>query len=404
MRALRILSSGFFRAVRSIRRPSVFGLMLALAVSLGLLGVASSLSAGTHEFARQLTARWGPRMMFVQNWSVRADGGRVFDLDISEVQRVRSSLAGVAQVGAQLSWAALTGDSPTVSTENGVSRRVDVCGVECGFISVRDSEVIEGSEFNLSDDRAGAMVCVLGHRIATDLFGASSAVGKRIRVESSVFDVVGVIRARQLQSSDFTVFIPIGTAMRRIHHTRVLTGLYVTVADSADLEPVAARVKQVLEAPNRDGTQTRKEIKVYLGKQMATNYLKSSGMFRKVAYAISYISLFACAAMMCVAMLFSIRQRVGEIGLRRALGATSLDVFLHFMGEALALCLISLSLGSAVVVVTVRLMSDLQQRYPLSLTPGVWVMLSASAICAAFVGGFLPALEAARANPAEALR
>jgi len=293
-----------------------------------------------------------------------------------------------------------------------VERMARVMGVTPGYAAVRNRRAAEGRFINDLDDESFAKVCVLGHRLKRRLFGTEDALGKTVRIGGRPFRVVGVgerLGNRMFDDDEMSqemegAFVPLGT-LRKFYagEEEPLAFLAVKTRDVERLGDAQAEVQASLRLAHRGAQDFRVE-------NIAEEILRARKEVREVIFSwrvvlgsIAGISLLVGGIGLLSVMLISIGERVYEIGLRKALGATSEAIFVQFLAEAVALALVGGVIGAALGVAIIQATA---QFFPEGLPVRVGGVALAVGI-AALVGavyGIYPALKASRMEPVDALR
>ena len=218
---------------------------------------------------------------------------------------------------------------------------------------------------------------------------------------------LGVLQAQGVnfagEDEDRQVFIPLETYRKRVANRPWLSSLYLQLAAEADSARVAERVQQLLR--RRHG-RLRGQVEDVLVRDLADMAAQQSSLRTTATWAVSITSgllLVLGAVGIGTLMLLVVRQRRGEIGLRRALGATPLDIALQFLLEGAALAtlgvLAGLGLGLAAQAVAIRCLSN-----PPALDATLPVIAALVSLGVSVAACLVPAVLAARLEPAIALR
>lgn len=299
-----------------------------------------------------------------------------------------------------------------VVRRGGIERRARVYGVTPSFAAVRNRLITAGRFLNDADDATFARVCVLGHRLRAHLFGTEDPIGRTVAVAGRPFVVVGVgkkLGNRFVNDSDFVdemegLMIPLST-LRKFHtgersplsylavRTRDVEGLAELAKETTASLTIAHRGAEDFKVENiaEEILRFRKQAKVEL-----RNWQIVLGSIAGVSLLVGAIGLFSV-------MLIAIGERVYEIGLRKAIGATDGQVFLQFLAESAALSLVGGLLGCVFGVAITKVFGGFfSQGLPIHLD-GLAIAL-AIALLLGVLSGLYPALKASHLEPVEALR
>jgi putative ABC transport system permease protein len=299
--------------------------------------------------------------------------------------------------------------SPVVELQDklpvgGQERDLQVLGVTPDYEHVRNLVVLSGRFFDSADLQARNKVGVITERLAQRLYGSTAAaIGGVIKLSDLPFTVVGTFKERvdtfgQSEIAEDTMVIPY-TVSRFFVEGDAVKQLYFSVRDAATVVPATAQVRLVIQNRHRPES-------VYL----VNNLTRLIALADKTALALTLVLLLIALVTLLVSgigimniMLATVSARTQEIGVRKAVGATKLDIRLQFLAEAM---LISLAGGSVGLIVglglpfSVRYFTD--YRIPISGISAV-VAIAVSALVGIAFGTF-PATRAAQLDPIESLR
>jgi putative ABC transport system permease protein len=293
-----------------------------------------------------------------------------------------------------------------------VERQVRLMGVTRAYAEIRKRDMQLGRFFNDMEDEACARVCVLGHRLNRRLFGHEDPLGKLVMVDGRQFVVVGV--AEKLgnvffDEDDFTtemegMYVPLRT-LRKYHagDEAPLTYLAVKSQEVERLGDFKAEVEASLRLAHRGAEDFRVENIAEEMIRMRTEVHDVIQNWTIVLGTLAGISLLVGGIGLLSVMLISISERLYEIGLRKALGATEAEIFLQFLMESVMLSLLGGLVGAALGAGIIKLLAGF---FPAGLPLHLGGM-SLSILIALVLGalyGIYPALRAARVEPVEALR
>jgi putative ABC transport system permease protein len=280
---------------------------------------------------------------------------------------------------------------------------------------IRNIEIDRGRYFTPTDLARAERVVVLGPGAATRLFAHADPIGRHVLVDGFRFRVIGVAVAKgtQLMDSgnpeDLKVFVPATTAQRLLTKTDALEQFVFAPRTKQESWRAIERVREVTALrehydPRIDSAMWAFNIQEPLG-MVRTLFL---GM-RVFMIGAGLVTLFVGAIGVMNIMLVVVGERRQEIGIRKAIGARSRDVFAQFLAEATIVAMTSGLVGAAAGIGLVRLVSvvmpeDSAWQSPPVLDPVTVVVFTGALVVVGIVSGVVPAVRAAQVPPAEALR
>ena len=280
-------------------------------------------------------------------------------------------------------------------------REVMIIGSTASFLDVRHLTMASGRFLPAGDPRRASPVCVLGAKLKVELFGAQAAIGRWVRIGDRRFRVLGTLasegRSIGVDIEDI-VIIPVAAAQALFDSYSLFRVL--VEARSEEAIPRARKEIRSIILQRHEGED---DVTVITQDAVVATFDRIFTALTLTVAGIASISLIVAGILIMNVMLVSVSQRTSEVGLLKALGASSGAVMRVFLAEATILSLIGAAAGVAVGYVAIQFIG---RAYPLlSLTAPIWAVASAVlvALTTGLLFGVLPARRAAKLDPVAAL-
>ncbi|NIM28973.1 MAG: FtsX-like permease family protein [Gammaproteobacteria bacterium] len=280
-------------------------------------------------------------------------------------------------------------------------REVTVLGTTASFIEVRHLKMASGRFLPEGDPRRASPVCVLGAKLKRELFDAGPAIGRWVRIGDRRFRVLGILasegRSIGVDIEDI-VIIPVAAA-QSLFDTYSLFRVLV----EARSEEAIPRARQAIRDTIRQRHEGEDDVTVITQDAVVATFNRIFTALTLTVAGIASISLVVAGILIMNVMLVAVSQRTSEVGLLKALGATSGAIMRVFLAEATILSLVGAAAGVVVGYAGIRIVD---RFYPvLSLSAPAWAIASAVlvALTTGLLFGVLPARRAARLDPVAAL-
>jgi putative ABC transport system permease protein len=291
-----------------------------------------------------------------------------------------------------------------VTFPGGVAKDVLVLGVGPQYMPVRNLVVLSGRFFDDADETAHTKVAVVTEAFARGMFGSSdAAIDQTFQLSGIPFTIIGTFKESvdtfgQSEIADETILIPYSVG-RYFTGTDNVKQIFFSIRDQSDVEEAAREIVNVVHARHLASS-------VYKATTL-TALLTTAG---QIANALTVILLLVSAVTLAVGgvgimniMLATVRSRIREIGIRKALGATAREIKLQFLIEA-----VFISLSGGIVGVIIGLALPLSVRiftsYNLPVSPWSVVIALLTSTAVGVVFGTLPANRASQMDPVESLK
>jgi len=293
-----------------------------------------------------------------------------------------------------------------LSMGGGKTQEGVILGVDPQYKDVRNLKLLAGRFFDDQDAATHAKVTVLFAPMAKALFGSyAEAIDKTITVRGIPFTVIGVFKESidtfgnsEISSSDYTMLIPYGVA-RYFTGTYAVKELFFATRTPGEVEPAAKRITEIISSRHRPTSlykaSTLTEVLVIMGK-IAT-------MLTVVLTLASAITLIVSGVGIMNSMLANVQSRLKEIGIRKALGATSREIRLQFLTESVFLSLSGGLVGTLIglaIPLSTRIFTDIK----IPVSPWAALIALATSVIVGVVFGTVPANRAAKLDPVATLK
>lgn len=271
---------------------------------------------------------------------------------------------------------------------------------------------VRGALFMDVDVRSRARVVVLGSDVKSDLFGDAEAVGEIVSVRGVPLRVVGVLPPLGqvlVFNADETVFVPVSVAQHDLLNIDYYHRVFVVALDGVDLEFVAADIRATLREQHGITDAQKDDFFVVTPHDIAEGVTTITRTLTIFLVALASISLLVSGVGIMTIMLVVVTERTHEIGLRKAVGATTTNVLWQFLLEAVLLTagggaagVVLASMLSFIVAWFIRHQFGLLWQWELPM--GAILFGVGMAMSVGLVFGVYPARLAATKDPIEALR
>ncbi len=406
------LSQNVRSALRALMANKLRSGLTMLGIVIGVGAVVALLSIGTGAQAaitnriegigaNLITVFSGSRNQFTP---AGAGGGATAPLTYEEAQQLKG-LPGVAAVSPQV-------QSRQAMKYQSKQSNAQVVGVLPDFSIAHPDQLDHGRFISQSDINSKSRVAIVGSQIVTDLFGGVDPVGKSLKINGILFQIIGVMKSQGSGgfgfSRDATTYVPLTTAFARLSRQRVgneqtVSTIEVSATDSDSIPPAINAITEKLRTLHKIRAGAQDDFSVLSQADILSAATQVTGVLTVFLGAIAGISLVVGGIGIMNIMLVSVTERTREIGLRKAVGARKRDILYQFLTETVTLSL----LGGVIGILVGAGISALVNASGLIST-----VVSAESVALAFgfsaaVGlffGIYPANRAAGLKPIEALR
>ncbi|MGJ4943311.1 MacB family efflux pump subunit [Bradyrhizobium sp. HKCCYLS1011] len=320
--------------------------------------------------------------------------------------KIRTLVLSDARVLAQETY--VDAISPTVSTTStlrfgAIEVSAQVSGVSEDYFRVKGTKLAAGSFFDHDTVRSYAQDAVIDDNARKALFPDPdvSPLGSVILIGKVPCRVVGVTKQQQGgfgSSANPTVYLPYTTVEARFLGNQILRSISLRIGETTPMDAAERAVTSLLTA--RHAT---KDFFILNTDDIRQTIQSTAQVLTLLVAAIAVISLLVGGIGVMNIMLVSVSERVGEIGVRMAVGARRSDILMQFLIEAVLICLLGGSLGIAAALLFGTVFNAFDVGFRLIYSPLAMVGAAVSSMAIGIGFGYMPARNASRLDPATAL-
>lgn len=278
------------------------------------------------------------------------------------------------------------------------------------YPEIHNSPVAEGRFFDREEMDEARRVCVIGSTVRDKLFEeGENPIDAVIRIGSLPFHVVGVLASKGANAhgsdQDDWVTMPYTTFTRYVQRSRLgaVGGMSVSMREQDDLEDGKREVEALLRQRHRLADWEDDDFEMSDQREQLQVQNAVAARMTTLLVAIALASLAVGGIGIMNVMLVSVSERIGEIGLRMALGATPMRVLMQFATESVLISSLGGAVGVLLGVVVSWLIGEWQSWPVLVEVPVAAGAFAFSALVGVFFG-FYPAFRASLLNPIDCLR
>ena len=392
-------------ALREIRRNVMRSLLTMLGIVIGVAAVIAMVTIGGGATA-QVSAdieKLGSNLLVIRIGQHRGPGGSsasASPFDAKDVQAISRQIPNLAAIAPSAS------SSGTVVFGN-QNWSTTVTGTDNGFFRVRDWSLETGRQFTENELRSGKAVCILGATVRKKFFGTQDPTGSKMRIEKIPCQVIGVLASKGQSGfgtdQDDLALIPLRTFQRRIAGNQDIGIIQVSVEKGASTEKASGDIAGLLRERRRISASKDDDFHIADMKEIAETLTGTTRVLTALLGAVAAVSLLVGGIGIMNIMLVSVTERTREIGIRLAVGALEREVLLQFLIEAVVLSSIGGVMGIALALSASAFLVRILQ-VPFILNTGIIALSFVFSAAVGVVFGYLPARQAARLDPIEALR
>jgi putative ABC transport system permease protein len=382
---------------------TVLGIILGVMSIMVVLAIVNGMNKST---LRWMEERGGLNKIEVRpNWEMDFINWNQASFTFNELKLIRSLIPEARAFNPQIA----ANRYPVQKGE--ISYETQVRGVYPDMTITDEWEVQTGRFINYYDINNYNNVIVLGSTAAKELFGNKNPIGENVVVQNNVLKVIGIMQTKYLKMQggwggdnaleymNRQVFVPLTTMFKKTTLDQVVSNIEVKANSPEEAVLLRAKLQTII----LNLKQGKKLFEVSSAKEQMDEMKQNAAIFTTIFVMIAVISLLVGGIVIMNIMLASVRERTREIGVRIAIGARRIDIFIQFMVQTILITSLG---GVAGIILGYSILSLVGKYLSMELVASL-SMIYAAVFVSVGVGllfGIMPAIRASNLDPVTALR
>ena len=405
------IKESFRMAIESIRQNKLRSILTLLGISIGVfsvIGVMTAIRTLESSVNSQLDI-FGTNTFMIQKSpaiQIHGPGNNKIRKRKNILYTHYEELKQRAKLPRQVSVVDGTGERNIQYKDKRLKKTAELSGVDEWGLRSFKTYLADGRNFMEDDIRFYRNVTILGPDLADILFPFEDPIGKVIQIKGLDYTVIGITERKGQafgQSQDYFVMIPISVYIQRFSNRWTSLGINVEAESTELYEKTMDEVIGLMRVIRKVPPKEENDFAVISNEELMETFAGFTGGIKLFAGAVSVIALLVAGIGIMNIMLVSVTDRIKEIGVRKAIGATKRDILTQFLMEAIFLSQFGGIVGVILGIAGGNLIA-LLLKVP-AVIPMDWAFYG-MAVCS-FIGigfGIYPAYRAANLDPIESLR
>ncbi len=284
-----------------------------------------------------------------------------------------------------------------------------ITGTTPSYSKMTEDKITTGRNLEKKDIENNIKVVVIGNLVVSDLFKNQNPIGKYLQIDNGMYQIIGVYSSEDGDDAERIIYTPI-TTLQTIYGTNDIDKIEITPNDVLSIDQIGA-LANTMSASLRNKHNIAPNDQRGIRMKNSAEEMSSTNSFLLVitiiVFFIGFGSLVAGIVSIANIMVFTVKERTKEIGIRKALGASPSNIVGLILQEAMLITIISGYIGIAIATILVNnIEDDLKDYFILNPKIESNVLITASVILlfAGLLAGWIPARRASKIKPIVALR
>ena len=330
----------------------------------------------------------------------RSDGP-ITSLKVADFEAIQNQVDGVVLQGA-MQWF----PGQDIRYE-GTTRQMAIYGYTADTEAVWQRGVMEGDYFTQDEIDSASRVTVIGRRAADALFGEEDPIGKTILAGNVPLRVKGVLELQGIDThgadKDDEIHVPVTTLMRRLMNVDHVFAGRIVLDDPSRVDAAAEQINTIMRERHSLADSEPPDFVLITPELVQDIVSNANRVLLQYLPAAAGVALLVAAIVIANIMLIAVKERVPEIGVRKAVGAEDGQINFQFLTETVVVALTSGLFGAGIGIVAAVGYGSVS-GVPMVITIGSLALGLVAAVVVGVVAGFMPAKQASGLNPVNALR
>jgi putative ABC transport system permease protein len=286
-----------------------------------------------------------------------------------------------------------------------------MAGVTDDYGDIFNLEFDKGRYFTPFESASAANRAIIGAVLAEELFGTIDPIGKEIKIKGLDFTVIGVLKKEgntliNIFQFDEAVLVSYNTVKKLVNVRSQYTwgaSLNVKAKPGVALDELRDEVTGILRSARKIKPREEENFAINQLSMFTALIAPVFSIMNIVGIIIGGFSILVGMFSVANIMFVSVKERTNIIGIKKALGAKQSIILLEFLIESVVLCMVGALIGLVIVIGVLKL-ATMAFKYDISLSMGNLILAIVLAVVIGVISGLVPAWQAARLDPVEAMR